>query len=77
MKISFFYKCKDGYIISNENTNTADTDNSKDKAIKKIAEHIEKQCEEYKDEIDFNENSEELDQLLKAFKEELNSRKKP
>ncbi|MCY6372575.1 hypothetical protein [Clostridium ganghwense] len=75
MKISFFYKRKDGYIISNETNCTEEADKNT-KTIKKIAEHIEKQCEEYRDEIDFSEDNEELKKLLKAFKEELKNREK-
>ncbi|WMJ81917.1 hypothetical protein RBU49_06630 [Clostridium sp. MB40-C1] len=76
MKISFFYKCRDGYVISNESNNTEEVENNKNKTIKKIAEHIERKCEEYKDEIDFNKDSEELEQLLKAFKEEIRNTNK-
>lgn len=72
MKISFFYKRKDGSIISNEPTNSDVIKN--EKTIKKIAQDIEKKCEEYKDEIDFNKDSEDLDKLLKAFKEELKNK---
>ncbi|MCY6482857.1 hypothetical protein OW763_00625 [Clostridium aestuarii] len=73
MKISFFYKLKNGKTISNESTCGEGLDRNAN-TIKEIAKHIEKQCEEYKDEIDFSKDNEKIEKLLKAFREELKNK---